>query len=279
MQVGKVSMHPETKQVNEDCTFYDSKHLNETDRVHICMIADGMGGHESGDAASYFAIRYIQKWFKSTVWHHHDVNDFLKDCRTSLIDAFYELNNYLIDIARLENEEIGTTLSVIIFAGNQYFLCHVGDTRIYRYRHKILTHKNPTDETIDLSEVQSLTLLTEDHTWLNDQRKNGYIKDSEEKKHSKAHLLTQCLGIKGGIRPYTSAGTFTVEDYFLLCSDGFHDLITDEELHREWDNLFRANMNDVQGICDHFYHFVSTSNPLHDDVSLIVAKVADEMEL
>lgn len=273
---GKVSITPASKSVNEDYLTFSSNQINQNEEVHICIIADGMGGHTSGDVASYYAANYILKWWKSSVWAHDTAKDFMKESQLNIIDVFHEINENLIEAGRLENKKIGTTLSVIIFVGNEYYLCHVGDTRIYRFRERVLERENPTDDTIDLDEEKSLLQLTEDHSWVKEQIENGQMDPEAPGVQKKSHFLTQCLGVKGDIQPFTASGSFTSADYFLLSSDGFHQLFADSLIRDQWCQKLEEGAN-MQEICDHFYKMAKASN-YHDDVSILTVNIRERAE-
>ncbi|MFA1819800.1 PP2C family serine/threonine-protein phosphatase [Virgibacillus oceani] len=274
MYGGKVSVNPSSKKVNEDYLTYVSDTMNNGEDVHIGIIADGMGGHTSGDAASYYAVHFILKWWKRILWEHDSVDAFFKDCQASIIDVFYEINDNLIELGRLENKKIGTTLSVILFVGNDYYVCHIGDTRIYRYRESVLEREEkPTDDTIDLDEEKSLLQLTEDHSWASEQIKNGKMEPEAANNHEKSHYLTQCLGVKGGIKPFTASGSFTSADYFLLTSDGFHNLFSDNWIRDQWCNKLEEGAS-MQEICDYFYKLAKTSH-FRDDVSILTVNISE----
>lgn len=276
LYTGKVSISPSSKRVNEDYLSHSSNAINQEEYVHICIIADGMGGHTLGDAASYYAINFILKWWKSVTWRHNSADAFLKECQESIIDVFYEINDNLIEMGRLEHKKIGTTLSVLIFVNNVYYICHIGDTRIYRFREKVLIPEKPTDDTIDLDEEKSLLQLTEDHSWASAQIKSGQMNAEEAKSHTNAHYLTQCMGVKGDIKPFTASGSFSSADYFLLSSDGFHNLFADSTLREQWCKELE-NHAKIQDICDHFYDLVKASN-FHDDVSILMVNIGERTE-
>lgn len=276
LHAGKVSISPSSKKLNEDYLTYASNWVNQDEDAHICIIADGMGGHTSGNAASYYAVNFILKWWKSTIWNHNSADKFFEECQESIIDAFYEINDNLLELGRLEGKKIGTTLSVLIFVKNTYYICHVGDTRIYRFREQVLVPEKPTEDTIDLDEEKSLVQLTEDHSWAAMQVKSGQMDIDEAKSHEKAHYLTQCMGVKGDIKPFTASGSFTGADYFLLTSDGFHNLITDSTLREQWCKELEVH-TEIQDICDSFYNTVKTFG-FHDDVSMLMVNIGSRTE-
>ncbi|PAV28976.1 hypothetical protein CIL05_13425 [Virgibacillus profundi] len=275
VQTGSFSVKPSSKKANEDSLAYSANILKSDQGAYIFIIADGMGGHSMGDAASYFAVNYVLKWWRSTAWMNKRSEEFLKNCQEELIEVFHEINQKLIEIGRLENKEIGTTLSVLILIGNEYFICHIGDSRIYRYREKVLTLEEPNGDTIDLNEEKSFLQLTVDHSFASMQVENGVMTAEEAQSHDKAHYLTQCIGIKGEIEPFTASGKFTAADYFLLCTDGFYKLFTEEELKEQWSMKLEEKVS-IKEVSDHFYDLVKKDS-FHDDVSILTINVAERI--
>ncbi|GAB2536044.1 PP2C family protein-serine/threonine phosphatase [Gracilibacillus alcaliphilus] len=269
MKIGKFSLTPGAERQNQDAFGCSSDRLTSGQKVHLVVIADGMGGHSLGNAASYFAVDYVLKWWHSTIWMNDDPTQFLSVCKEKLINLFHEINDRLIEIGKLEKKEIGTTLSVILFVEDQYFICHIGDSRIYRYRANITELEEPNGDTIDLNKEKTFLQLTVDHSYASMQVENGLMTTEEAHAHDKAHYLTQCMGIKGEVEPYTASGMFTAVDYFLLCTDGFHTLFTDKELSREWTAQLEQQQS-MENVTAHFYDLTKAKKHSDDATILTV---------
>ncbi|WP_130859234.1 PP2C family protein-serine/threonine phosphatase [Gracilibacillus phocaeensis] len=277
VQQGKFSFRPSTDRPNQDSIGVSSENLSTGQAVHLFVIADGMGGHELGDAASYFAVDYVLKWWRSMVWMNEKPADFLPTCKAQIIDLFAEINTQLMEIGRREQKDIGTTLSVLMVVDDQYFICHIGDTRIYRYRAQITDLEEPNGDTIDLNKEKRFVQLSVDHSFASMQVEKGLMTTEEAKSHDKAHYLTQCMGIKGDVKPYTASGTFTNVDYFLLCTDGFHGLFTEEELSQQWTAQLEKKQT-LEAITDHFYHVAKDDKHPTDDVSILTVHMETRTE-
>lgn len=267
IQMEKFSLTPSLERSNQDAFGFSSDRLSSEQEVHIAVIADGMGGHSLGDAASQFAVDYVLKWWRSTIWMNEEPATFLSTCKEKLITLFHEINDRLIEIGKLEQAGIGTTLSVLLCVGNQYFICHIGDSRIYRYREKINDLEESNGDTIDLNKEKVFLQLTVDHSFASKQVEEGLMTAKEAKSHDKAHYLTQCMGVKGDVEPYTASGTFTVSDSFLLCTDGFHTLFTDNELNKEWTAQIEKKQP-LDAVISHFYALTKAKKRT-DDASIL----------
>lgn len=276
IQMEKFSLTPSLERSNQDAFGYSSNRLSSDQEVHLAVIADGMGGHSFGDAASRFAVDYVMKWWRSTTWMNEESASFLSNCKEQLITLFHEINDRLIEISRLEQTEIGTTLSVLLFIGDQYFICHIGDSRIYRYRENIIELEESNGDTIDLNKEKVFLQLTVDHSFASMQVEEGLMTVEEAKSHDKAHYLTQCMGVKGEVEPYTASGTFTISDSFLLCTDGFHTLFTNNELNKEWTAQIEKKQP-LKGIISHFYALTKAKERT-DDASVLAVNFNQRAE-
>lgn len=264
---GFLSKKGPKKPANEDFIEFMSSYINLQDDAHILIIADGMGGHAFGDVASFYAGNYILKWWRTKLRENNTSEELLKDCQDSIVDTFHTINQKLIDIGQREDSNLGTTLSVLLFIGDKYLICHVGDSRIYRLSKKICKYTD-NDETFDLNQSKSFVQLTQDHSWAKMQVKNGSMTEEEAKNHEKAHLLTQCIGIKGNVDPYVSMSTYTEEDHFFMCTDGLYALMTDEIINEQWSKKLNEKLP-AQDIANYFFKMAKDAE-YHDDVSILI---------
>jgi serine/threonine protein phosphatase PrpC len=107
---------------------------------------------------------------------------------------------------------MGTTLSAMMRTPDGAILAQVGDSRIYRVRGGVVTQ------------------LTQDHTLINWQLQNGLITEEEAKTSRQKNVITRAVGNKD----YVQVDTFEVDaepgDVFLLCSDGLHGYLKEDEI-------------------------------------------------
>ena len=169
----------------------------------VVAIADGMGGHAGGKVASETVLHGLQEKINSVppkIWEDEaQVPGKITEVVSSLHTEILKQSN-----EEPELKKMGTTLSgVVISAQGQMFLFHVGDTRVYRFRHG------------------ELLQLTRDHSMNGD----GHSFSS--------NVLVNAIG--GGIeRFYVDVEQIDKKiqdgDMLLLSSDGLHDKVTGEEL-------------------------------------------------
>ena len=126
------------------------KRSNNEDSIDVCrnkigdilfLVADGMGGHNAGEVASEMVREIIISAFKK-------IDDKQVDYQKFLYDIIKEANTevYRQSLVEVSQNNMGTTISVMIMQGDRIFVGHVGDSRIYYM----------TDKRVEL--------LTKDHT-------------------------------------------------------------------------------------------------------------------
>lgn len=259
------------KVMNDDYFDIETCSLSSGETAHLLLIADGMGGHAFGDIASFYAVNLFLKWWKKTSLQSQSAKTFLRRCKEEIPQVFEAINKKLIATGKKDDKGIGTTLTVLLLTDDQYFICHVGDCRIYQLRNSKRIADRYSDDTVDLTREKAFLQLTRDHSWANMQIDNGTMKAEEAYRHPKATILTQCLGIRGQIEPYTTTGTFKDTDHFLLCTDGFYSLFDDTVIYKQWIKQLQAGQNEEE-IAAYFLKLAKRANH-HDDVSILFANL------
>ena len=168
---------------------------------YLVALADGMGGHSSGEVASSDTLHNLQFYY-GDLPSNLSVEDF-----NEAIFEWLESMNHIIDSkgrsdARFEG--MGTTLVALGYYNNNFYWMNCGDSRLYRMH------------------GQSLKQISTDHSLSN-------LVGSGE--HS--NIITNCIG--GGCKmSYIDMVQCTADinsgDVLLLCSDGLTDMLTDMEI-------------------------------------------------
>ncbi len=107
---------------------------------------------------------------------------------------------------------MATTLVACALRHDQAVVSHVGDSRCYLVRDGVARQ------------------LTQDHTWVNEQRKLGLITASEMTSSESRHVILRSLGPEMFVSPDTTALTLLAGDVLVLCCDGVHDEMGETEL-------------------------------------------------
>jgi len=198
------------RQVNEDAFLCD-------DELGLWVVADGMGGHAAGEVASHEAIDSIYGMVKRGKSRLPDPNDPETRLRAAarLLEGSVQAATYMIyAMSELDSRKsgMGTTISAMMAVEEFVVTAQVGDSRIYRVRD---------------GEVEQ---LTEDHTLINWQLKQGII-TLEEAKHSRhKNVITRAVGNRDYVQVDTGLVEIAGKDVFLLCSDGLHGYLKSDEI-------------------------------------------------
>lgn len=180
--------------------------------VSLFAVADGMGGHNAGEIASKLAIEELRKRaLQLTSIDTDRIQEWMQE-------TIEEANREIFDASfRTEGAEgMGTTLTALVVKENKAIIGHVGDSRIYLWRE------------------EALSLLTEDHSMVHELVRMGQLTEEKAKEHPHRNVLSRALGVDRS----TAVDCFQLEvqeeDVFLLCTDGFSNMIEEEEMVREF---------------------------------------------
>lgn len=201
---------------------------------HLFCVADGMGGHSSGEIASRIAVDELGEFFRLTGQDQDLTWPYKMDKRKN-----YDENRLATGI-KLANSRIferasatpvyrgmGTTIVTVHFSRDAVYVGHVGDSRVYRYRGGVLTQ------------------LTEDHSLLNDYLKNGKLTAEEIAAFPAKNVILRALGMKDSVQVDLSRNEPQDGDIYLLCSDGLSGMATDEEMTE----ILHGQHEDLEAAC------------------------------
>ena len=176
--------------------------------AHLFIVADGMGGHAGGDVASAIAVNRIVEVDRAFI----SANDAEYALQSALLAA-----NTLLAETVFEHSELtgmGTTVSGLLRVGNQFALAHIGDSRIYLLRDRVLEQ------------------ITADHTFVQRLVDSGRITAEEAAVHPRRSVLMRVLGdVDAAPEIDTTIIDTRPGDRWLLCSDGLSSYVTDERIH------------------------------------------------
>jgi serine/threonine protein phosphatase PrpC len=224
---------------------------------HLYVVADGMGGHASGEVASKMAIETLAEFFRATSSDPEATWPYKMDKARG-----YE-ENRLITSVKLANLRIfetaqrdpklrgmGTTLVTILIVDDGVLVAHVGDSRVYRLRDG------------------QLAQLTEDHSLLNDYIKMKKLTEEEIKNFPHKNVIVRALGMKESVKVDTMLDAPKPGDVYVLCSDGLCGPISDEEIRE----LTSAHQTDLKKACSAMIDRAN-QNGGPDNITVVCAKV------
>ncbi len=200
---------------------------NNEDNFHVdaeaglFVVADGMGGHASGEVASEIAVHTVAEILleeddpdetRLSLTAGSDLERIRERLRYTMNQASLRIRKEAM--ANAVHAGMGTTLVVLLIEGQRAFLAHVGDSRAYRWRNGRLDR------------------LTRDHTVVQQEIDAGRLTPELARIVPHKNILTQSVGYHGPVEPDTMTEPIQVGDIFVLCSDGLTDPLDDAQLAR-----------------------------------------------
>ncbi len=187
---------------------------------HLFCVADGMGGHSSGEVASQIAVEGIANFFRATrqdqdiTWPYkmdrnrpYDENRFITAVKLA------NLRIYEASQREPRYRGMGTTIAGVYYSGNtDVLVAHVGDSRVYRIR------------------GGKIAQLTEDHSLLNDYIKAKKLTPEEIDNFPHKNVIVRALGMKDMVTVDLTRHPVRKDDIYLMCSDGLSGMLKDQEI-------------------------------------------------
>ncbi len=213
----------------------------------LAIVADGMGGYNAGEVASGLAAEFLVRHLVEDLaqWRRGALRSGTGGDRSqrmlhALLRARIDgANETIIDVASREPgcEGMGTTLAMLLFSDAAATTLHLGDSRIYRMR----------DDT--------LSLLTRDHSLLQEQLDAGVLTPGEARGSISRNFVTRALGVDAVAEPEINDYDLAPGDLYLICSDGLPDMLSDEEIfdllrHDDGDPVFDLDDPDFERSVD-----------------------------
>jgi serine/threonine protein phosphatase PrpC len=185
----------------------------------LFIVADGMGGHAAGEVASARASEVVHQHVAANRSVLKDLDrNFSQDARMAaagLIEtAIQRACSEIFKMASADSSKrgMGTTLVCLAVGGSKGIIGHVGDSRVYLVRNG-QCHR-----------------LTEDHTLVAAQLKAGTISKEQAATSQYRNVITRAVGIQESVQVDTLIVDLVPGDLFILCSDGLHGYLNDEEV-------------------------------------------------
>jgi serine/threonine protein phosphatase PrpC len=180
--------------------------------ISLVAVADGMGGHASGEQASSLVIDAIAQIgaFELVALQNpsfEEFGDWIKRATQAANQAVYEARQKV-------GNDMGSTLVLGLLVGSQAYLGHIGDSRIY------------------LVNKESIKQLSTDHSLVQHLMSIGKITKDEARVHPQRNIIYRSLGEK----PDVEADYFNQQlfpgDRMLFCSDGLSGLLDDQKIQK-----------------------------------------------
>ena len=226
------------KNVNQDSFMIREAVFGECE-VLLAVVCDGMGGLSKGELASASIVRAFDEWFRNEL---PSTGIDFEQIQAQWNDLVVRGNQKICSYGEANGIQLGTTLTGLLIVSNdsglQYFIVHVGDSRCYQ-----MTEENGANQ---------ISCLTEDQTLVAREIKRGNMTPEQAENDPRRSVLLQCIGASNTVEPAFYYGCSYNNDQsqelgqatirldmasayhkikgFLLCSDGFRHVITEEEM-------------------------------------------------
>jgi protein phosphatase len=211
---------------------------------YLMVVADGMGGHDRGEVASQIAVETVTSALATAN---------AQDTAGALKQAFQKANQQIFENNGGTDQQsaMGTTLVAVATKDKYATIASVGDSRAY------------------LARANRLNQITKDHSLVAEQVAKGTLSAADARKSPQRNVLTHALGQKAKLdakMPSIFEITLLPEDRLLVCTDGFYDVVSDDDLL----SVLMANPAPVaaQKLVD-----LAVERGTTDNVSAIVAEV------
>ena len=225
---------------NQDCIL-----MNPEEKIFA--VADGLGGHLGGEVASALALGS----FNEFIGRCSSKNEIQKiKAQKIMKNAFEQANKDVFEQGQKHSElkGMGTTLAALWVHGNQVYIGNVGDSRGYLFREG------------------QMWQITSDQNLFAPRLKQGFevkLKEYELKNNS----LTQSVGFLDHLYPDIFVRSVTENDIYLLCSDGLHGMVPNEQIL----DIFQSeDLNNIPKMCT----IKALSYGGLDNISVVVVKMA-----
>lgn len=210
MELAFLSDTGKLRNINEDTALADPV-------LGLGIVADGMGGHSSGEVASSMAVTVTRE--KLEAMQRTSLKPGAYDDKYSLetnqLGFAVQLANSVIyetGNSTPENKGMGTTLSAILLNGDKMVIAHIGDSRVYLFREGVMRQ------------------VTEDHSLVMEHVRKGLLTQEQAEKSPLQNILTRALGTQK--TPLIDLMEIPVikNDRFLLCTDGLFKAVAVDKI-------------------------------------------------
>ncbi|HEX4046518.1 MAG TPA: Stp1/IreP family PP2C-type Ser/Thr phosphatase [Elusimicrobiota bacterium] len=187
----------------------------------LLLVADGMGGHNSGEVASDLAAKTILDFARRMLGGNRSL---LPEGGTGSLSPRGRQLEYFVKTANTmiyekgrafpKDAGMGTTVVAALLDARSLTVAHVGDSRLYIWRNG------------------ELTQLTEDHSLVGEQVKRGQITSAEAARSNLQNILTRALGAEGDVQVDVADHPLLPGDLVLLATDGLSKMVSDADVAR-----------------------------------------------
>ena len=246
------------KNTNQDSVLIKEASTDYGD-VMLAVVCDGMGGLAKGEVASAALIKAFSMWFEvqfpELLYRRRTADGINRmELENEINKLILDVNQRIADHGKISHIAMGTTAAVLLMAEGKYYTMNVGDSRVYKI------------------DGQGMTQLTKDQTFVQKEIDAGRMTPDEARVHPQRNVLLQCVGASEVIIPEFTQGEYKSGEVYMLCSDGFRHVITEEEVYKLIDPEKMATeraLKDAAVYCTE----LNKSRQEKDNISVVLLKV------
>lgn len=238
------------REKNEDSVLISSD-------LGLGVVADGMGGHSAGEIASNIAVHVLEETIRKVNTGELKMPDTflpkLENTERKMLMAANLANAAIYTTAQASEiyKMMGTTLTGVMFDGDNATAVHVGDSRIYLFRDG------------------KLVQVTTDHSLAMEHVRRGLLTKAEADKSKIQNVLTRAMGIKKNVEFDLLRFPVKLGDIMVLCSDGLYKGMNETQLAEQ---LEKGKNLPLVKLCKHLVR-VSNENDGQDNISAVMIKI------
>jgi protein phosphatase len=241
---------------NQDCLAIDEAH-------GLCVVADGMGGHNAGEIASRTAVEAVVEFIADPAGRHR-----ADDWPFGFEAAFSVTANRVRTAIHLANQQVlerstssdafsgmGTTIVAAVVDGNQLSIGYVGDSRLY------------------IVGRDGIRLLTRDDSWVASVLAQDPLVDAAMlRHHPMRNALTNVVGSRHRTDVHVVEDTLLGDELLLLTTDGVHGVLENDRLER----LLRTGGDDLPTVAQSIVAAALARGSRDNCTALVARYVADQ---
>lgn len=184
----------------------------------LAVVADGMGGHASGDVASKLAVQTLHDYYQKTAtsppstWPFRLPQQHIEQDRMKHAIKLANTRIHETGLKDPSKKNMGCTIDAVFFSQERLYIGHVGDSRVYRIR------------------GGHIDQLTEDHSLLNDYRRMTKMTGEDMENFAHKNVVVRALGLASQVYVDLLVDEVHLDDMYLLCSDGLCGMLSDQDM-------------------------------------------------
>jgi PPM family protein phosphatase len=221
------------------------------ERGLFCAVADGMGGHAAGEEASSMAVKIARDSFYGGSGEANPIETL----RLAVAQA--NLAIYEAGAGKTGRDHMGTTLTAAVLFNHRVIVGHVGDSRCY------------------LVQGNEIRQISRDHSWVAEEVEAGRMTPEQARVNPRRNIITRALGLRPDVEVDTYEAEIEPGNILVICSDGLHGLVGEDEIISYVRRLPPADAVDA------LVHLANDRGG-PDNISVVVARVmgdgADEAD-